>query len=79
MLSLIRKRGNMLPPSADIMRITIVEMPAELLRAMRHSGGEHQAEAGGGAAVTSVMTTKPGRWREQVEAGTPARPRRTSP
>ena len=31
-VSLIRKRGNMLPPSADIVRIRIVEKPGQLRR-----------------------------------------------
>ena len=51
----------MLPPTADITRMTMVEMPPSCAR-VRHSGGEHQAEGGGGGGGDHGHQREAGRW-----------------
>ena len=53
--SLIMKRGNMLPPSDDIVRMTIVEMPDSCWRD-RHSVASTSPNAAAAAAVNAVIT-----------------------
>ena len=63
-VSLIRKRGNMLPPSADIVRIRIVEKPGQL-RARARQRREHQAERRRGRRGRDRHHDKSGQVREQ--------------
>ena len=58
-VSLMRKRGNMLPPSADMVRIRMVEKPESCAREARVA--RISARAAAAADVASVITAKPGR------------------
>ncbi len=69
--SLMRKRGNMLPPTADIARITIVEMPDNCAR-VRHSVASTSPNAAAAHAVKTVITAKPGRCETRGSRNTSA-------
>ena len=51
----------MLPPSADIVRMRIVDMPESCAR-VRASVASTRPKPAAAAAVKVVITTKPGRW-----------------
>src|SRR5438445_7929240 len=62
MASLIRKRGHMLPPTADMIMITKVESPPSWAR-LRVAVARTREKAAAAAAVTDVTMANPARWR----------------
>ena len=59
-VSLMRKRGNMLPPSEDMMRMMMVDMPDSWAR-VRAAVARTSPKPAAAAAVNAVITKNPGR------------------
>ena len=59
--SLIRNRGNMLPPTDDMIRMMIVAMPESWAR-VRAAVARTRPKLAAAAAVKAVITMKPGTW-----------------
>lgn len=67
-VALMRNRGSTLPPSADIVRIRIVENPESRAR-VRATAASTRPGVEAAAAAATVMTRKPGTWEKPTGLG----------